>query len=145
MSEARRDLRRLEPAEARVALEDGTALLIDIRSESQRAEDGYIPGARWVPRNVLEWWLDPSSDHRDPTLARREKIVVLLCDEGYQSSLAPAVVRRFGLEATDVIGGFRAWSGSGEQVTSSQSSTEPRLAPARTACHLRCNRAFGGL
>lgn len=91
--------------------------MIDIRSESQRAEDGCIPGARWVPRNVLEWRLDPSAAHCDPTIARRDLTVVLLCDEGYQSSLAAAVVKKFGLDATDVIGGLRAWKAAGEPIT----------------------------
>ena len=62
-----------------------------------------------VARNVLEWRLDPSSDHRDPVLARRDRRLILICQEGYQSSLAAATQQRFGLDATDVIGGFQAW------------------------------------
>jgi rhodanese-related sulfurtransferase len=61
-----------------------------------------------VPRNVLEWRLDPSSDHRDPDLARRDTQVIVICDEGYQSSLAPATLTEFGLAATDVLGGAQA-------------------------------------
>jgi len=93
------------------------ALLVDIRSDSQRATDGLIPGARFVPRNVLEWRLDPACPYRDPELARREARIVLLCAEGYQSSLAAATVRSFGVfAATDVIGGFRAWRAAGLPV-----------------------------
>jgi len=90
---------------------------VDIRSDSQRVADGVIPGARFVPRNVLEWRLDPSSPHRDPELARPDTHVVLVCDEGYQSSLAAAAVQRLGLSnATDVIGGFQAWREAGLPV-----------------------------
>jgi rhodanese-related sulfurtransferase len=96
-------------------MEEG-ALLLDIRSDSQRAGDGVIPGARFVPRNVLEWRLDPACPHRDTAVARTDRRIVLLCDEGYQSSLAAATLRRFGLDATDVDGGFRAWRAAGLPV-----------------------------
>lgn len=66
-----------------------------------------------VPRNVLEWRLDPSSEHNDPDLARTNCQVILICNEGYQSSLAAATLRTFGLDATDVIGGAQAWIASG--------------------------------
>ena len=93
------------------------AHLVDIRSESQRAADGTVPGARFVPRNVLEWRLDPASRHRDPELADPRAMVVLMCDEGYASSLAAATVKGFGLEgATDLIGGFQAWRAEGLPV-----------------------------
>jgi rhodanese-related sulfurtransferase len=108
LAEARSELDRVTPAEARDEAAAG-ALLIDIRSESQRACDGEIPGAAYVPRNVLEWRLDPDSPHRDPALARRDRRLILICHEGYQSSLAAATLRRFGLDATDVIGGAVAW------------------------------------
>ena len=113
---ARAGLERLTPADAHAAMRDG-ALLVDIRSDSQRAGDGLIPGARVVARNVLEWRLDPACPHRDPELGRPEARIVLLCDEGYQSSLAAATVRSFGVAAaTDVIGGFRAWRAAGLPV-----------------------------
>jgi rhodanese-related sulfurtransferase len=116
LNEARARLRRLDPCEAQSSLADG-AHLVDIRSDSQRAMDGVIPGARFVPRNVLEWRLDPSSPHRDPELARPGTHVVLVCDEGYQSSLAAATLQRLGLSnATDVIGGFQAWREAGLPV-----------------------------
>lgn len=109
---ARRELLRLSPRAAHEAHRRG-AVLIDIRSETQRAEDGEIPGAVVVPRNVLEWRLDPACAHRDPELSRGGRTVILVCNEGYQSSLAAATLRRFGLDATDVIGGAQAWRTAG--------------------------------
>ena len=107
LDQARPQLVRLSPQEALDAAR-GTAVLVDIRSESQRETDGVIPIARYVARNVLEWRLDPSSEHRDPELARRGRKVNLICDEGYQSSLTAAIARRLGVDATDVIGGLQA-------------------------------------
>jgi rhodanese-related sulfurtransferase len=116
LDEARRKLRRLTPQEALEAARDG-ALLVDIRSETQRARDGAIPGARFVPRNVLEWRLDPASSSRDETLARPDALIVVICDAGYQSSLAAATLQELGLRrATDVDGGFRAWRSVGLPV-----------------------------
>ena len=113
LAAARVRLHRLTPEQAHAAMGDGAAL-IDIRSDRQRATDGTIPGAHIVPRNVLEWRLDPACPDRDPVLARLDTRVVLLCDEGYQSSLAAATLQRFGLaDATDVVGGLRAWRAAG--------------------------------
>ena len=117
LAEARRRLDRLSPEAAASALGDG-ALLVDIRSDSQRESEGTVPGAAFVPRNVLEWRLDPSSPARDPRLARPEALIVVMCDEGYQSSLAAATLQDLGLErATDVVGGFQAWRAAGLPVT----------------------------
>jgi rhodanese-related sulfurtransferase len=116
LTRARSRLRRLPPHEAHAAVRDG-AVLVDIRSEVQRAADGVVPGARFVPRNVLEWRLDPSSPHRDPALARAAGAVILMCDEGYQSSLAAATLQDLGVAgATDLAGGFRAWRAAGLPV-----------------------------
>ena len=114
--EARRGLDRLSPGDALAATRHG-AVLIDIRSDSQRASDGLIPAAVFVARNVLEWRLDPSCEHRDPVLARRDHQVIVICNEGYQSSLAAASLRRLGLDASDVIGGFQAWRTASLPVT----------------------------
>lgn len=122
LAEARRGLVRLSPAETVEATAHGS-VLIDIRSDGQRASDGEIPGAVVVPRNVLEWRLDPDSEHRDPELARRDRRVILICSQGYQSSLAAATVRRFGVDATDVIGGFQAWLRDGLPVEQSAPTT----------------------
>jgi len=119
---ARATLQRLTPAEAHTAML-ARAQLVDIRSDSQRASDGTIPGAAFVPRNVLEWRLDPACPHHDERLALRDWLLMLICDEGYQSSLAAATVQRFGpRRATDVIGGFQAWRAAGLPV---ESSTDP--------------------
>jgi rhodanese-related sulfurtransferase len=108
LAQARSGLDRVTPEKAREETAGG-AILVDIRTESQRAAVGDIPGAIYVPRNVLEWRLDPDCPHRDPELARRDRRIILICNEGYQSSLAAATLRRFGLDATDVIGGAVAW------------------------------------
>jgi rhodanese-related sulfurtransferase len=116
LADARAALRRLTPEQAYAEMGAG-ALLVDIRSDGQRAADGQVPGARVVARNVLEWRLDPACPNRDPELGRANARIVLLCDEGYQSSLAAATVRSFGVSAaTDVIGGFRAWRAAGLPV-----------------------------
>lgn len=100
------------PVEAERATRDG-ALLIDIRSERQRREDGVIPGVPWYPRNVLEWRLDPESDAAVPEHADLERRVILMCDAGYASSLAAATLQELGFRgATDLDGGFQAWRGA---------------------------------
>jgi rhodanese-related sulfurtransferase len=116
LSEARARLERLGPEQAKRAADEG-ALLIDIRSDSQRERDGLMPGAKVVPRNELEWRLDPECDYCDPELARPAEQVVIVCNEGYQSSLVAATLKDMGFErATDVDGGFRAWRGAGLPV-----------------------------
>jgi rhodanese-related sulfurtransferase len=125
LAEARAGLVRLTPNEALEACEGGGGVLVDVRSESQRARDGEIPGAVVVPRNVLEWRLDPSSPHRDSEFARRDLRVIVICDEGYQSSLAAANLRRFGLDATDVVGGFQAWRAAELPVEPALEPSEP--------------------
>jgi len=91
LHESRRKLQRLAPRDASNAVADG-AFLIDIRSENQRAADGTVPGSTFVPRNVM-------------------------CDQGYQSNLATAVLQTLGLSrATDVVGGFQAGSAAGLPV-----------------------------
>ena len=108
LAEARARLERVGPSEAQAASEEG-ALLIDIRSESQRTRDGVIPGATYYPRNVLEWRLDAETDG--------DRHVILFCDEGYQSSLAAAVLQDLGISrATDLDGGFQAWRAAGLPV-----------------------------
>jgi rhodanese-related sulfurtransferase len=114
---ARRRLRRLGPHEVLDAMADG-AVLIDIRTEGQRERDGVIPGARFVPRNALEWRLDPASGHSDPSLGDAlDRRVILVCDGGYQSSLAASTLQDLGFRyATDLAGGFQAWRAAGLPV-----------------------------
>jgi rhodanese-related sulfurtransferase len=124
LAEARRSLSRVLPREALEATSRG-ARLVDIRTDSQRAADGLVPSAIFIPRNVLEWRLDPLSEHRVPELARKGQQLILICDEGYQSSLAAATVRRFGVDATDVVGGFRAWRAAGLPHQVAATSSRP--------------------
>jgi len=86
------------------------AVIVDIRPAEQRHRDGEMPGAVVVDRNVLEWRLDPTSPHRLPLATGPGLRVVVVCNEGYQSSLAAATLRELGLSrATDLVGGFQAW------------------------------------
>jgi rhodanese-related sulfurtransferase len=116
LAEARTRIDRVSPQDASTEMTDG-ALLVDIRSESQRAQDGVIPGAIHHPRNVLEWRMDPSSGHNDPAVGGVERRVIVVCNEGYQSSLAAATLRDIGFaRAADLVGGFQAWRGAGLPV-----------------------------
>ena len=115
LAAARRRLRRVDPAGARAAVERG-AVIVDIRADSQRARDGVIPGAHFVPRNVLEWRADPSSDWRDPVVSDPDRELIVMCNEGYQSSLVAATLQDLGLDATDLDGGFQAWRRAGLPV-----------------------------
>jgi rhodanese-related sulfurtransferase len=119
LARARARLRRLDPPEALAATDAGDAVLVDIRSEAQRAADGVIPGAVWHPRNVLEWRVDPASSHADPRLSGDlEARLVVVCNEGYQSSLAAATLQDLGFtRATDLTGGFQAWRAAGLPVS----------------------------
>jgi rhodanese-related sulfurtransferase len=106
---------RPSPAEALRAQADG-ALLIDIRGDDQR-RDGLIPGAIVIPRNCLEWRCDPASEWRHPAITRRDLRIILICQQGYQSSLAAATLHQLGLiHATDLDGGFTAWAAAGLPV-----------------------------
>ena len=118
LAEARERLERVDPDQAKDAVEHDGAVLVDIRSDNQRAQDGVIPGAMHHPRNVLEWRLDPESEQPDPALSGDlDRQVIIVCNEGYQSSLAAAVAQELGYEnATDLVGGFQAWRAAGLPV-----------------------------
>lgn len=113
---ARARLDRLTPREAHetvVGDAAGGAVLVDIRPAAQRAEEGQVPGAMIIERNVLEWRFDPASDARIP-VAGYDLHVIVMCSEGYTSSLAAAALQDLGVRrATDVIGGFQAWRRAG--------------------------------
>jgi rhodanese-related sulfurtransferase len=117
LAEARSRLARLSPQEAAARVAGG-ALLVDIRPAAQRAREGEVPGALVVERNVLEWRFDPASDARLPQASGYDVEVVVLCSEGYTSSLAADALRAIGLSrATDVVGGFVAWAAAGLPTT----------------------------
>jgi rhodanese-related sulfurtransferase len=116
LAHARSKLRRVNARDAPQALAEG-AVLVDIRSELQREHDGVVPDALFIPRNVLEWRCAPSSAWRNSDVSDPRRRVILMCDEGYQSSLAAARLQELGLpHATDVVGGFQAWRSAGLPV-----------------------------
>jgi rhodanese-related sulfurtransferase len=109
LSAARARLNRVAPEDLEREQLDG-AVIVDIRPAEQRARDGALPGAIVIDRNVLEWRLDPSCDHRIPDIAGYDTRIVIVCNEGYSSSLAAALLHDVGLHrATDLIGGYQAW------------------------------------
>ncbi|HET6850550.1 MAG TPA: rhodanese-like domain-containing protein [Gaiellales bacterium] len=116
LEQERRLLRRLTPQEAREAAAAG-GLIVDTRSHEQRMAGGTVPGAVRIHRNVLEWRADPSSGHQDPRIAACTGPLVIMCQQGYSSSLAAATLQRLGIEnATDMVGGFDAWTAAGLPV-----------------------------
>ncbi|HEY0452130.1 rhodanese-like domain-containing protein [Actinophytocola sp.] len=115
LAEARASYPRVSPAETARLLTEG-ALVVDIRPRHNRAADGEIPGSVPVERIVLEWRLDPHGDHRLDGVTE-DTVVIVLCNEGYASSLAARDLRALGLpRATDLTGGFRAWREAGLPV-----------------------------
>ncbi|MGX1797209.1 rhodanese-like domain-containing protein [Streptomyces albidoflavus] len=117
LERVRSRLARLTPEQAQDAARRG-ALLVDIRYAALRDRDGLIPGALVVERNELEWRLDPQGSHRLPEADRHNREIVILCNEGYASSLAAASLHDLGLfRATDLVGGFQAWRAAGLPVT----------------------------
>ena len=116
LEQARRRLRRLDAREAAAAQAEG-ALLVDTRTEAQRRIHGNIPDALVIDRTVLEWRLDPTSPSRLPEAKDHQVRLIVICQQGYSSSLAAASLQDLGLvNATDVIGGFEAWKAAGLPV-----------------------------
>jgi rhodanese-related sulfurtransferase len=113
LAAARARLRRIGPRECATAMRGG-ALLVDIRPQAQRRLEGAVPGALLIERNVLEWRLDPTSPERIPEVDGHDRPIVVMCSEGYTSSLAAASLQDLGLHrATDLEGGFHAWQAAG--------------------------------
>ncbi|MFE2037903.1 rhodanese-like domain-containing protein [Streptomyces scopuliridis] len=124
LERVREDLDRIGPREAAEAAADG-ALLVDIRYAALRERDGVIPGALIVERNELEWRLDPQGSHRAPEATSHDLRVVVICNEGYASSLAAVSLRQLGLHrATDLVGGFQAWKAEGLPVVAAGDGAE---------------------
>ncbi len=117
---------RLEPAAALAAIEDG-AMLVDIRSDSERERDGIVPGSLHLPRTVLEWRLDPASRWRSPYAPSPDARIVLICDHGFSSVLAAATLVDLGFaRAGDVVGGLAAWREAGLPVATAPPRHGPR-------------------
>ena len=115
LEDARRGLERVEPADLASEMAAG-ALVVDTRPLDQRLADGALPGAVIIDRNVLEWRLDPTCPHQIPEASKPEVRIIVVCNEGYSSSLAAATLRRLGLaRATDLIGGFQAWKSTAKE------------------------------
>ncbi|MFF0749746.1 rhodanese-like domain-containing protein [Streptomyces sp. NPDC004267] len=128
LERVRAGLDRIDARTAYEAHRAGDAVLVDTRYAALRERDGLIPGALVVERNELEWRLDPLGSHRLPEAGSHDLRVVVLCNEGYASSLAAASLRLLGLHrATDVIGGFQAWKAAGLPVLAPASP--PRSVP----------------
>jgi len=129
LASARARLPRLTPRQAFGELSGG-GVLIDIRPAAHRAHEGEIPGSTVVERNHLEWRLDPSCDARLPWVTGYDHRVIVICSEGYTSSLAAAALLDLGLHrATDVIGGFRAWTAEGGLPSAAGGAGTVTLAP----------------
>ncbi|MGW7260159.1 rhodanese-like domain-containing protein [Streptomyces sp. NPDC054834] len=119
LERVRAGYRRIEAREAYEAARAGDALLVDIRYAALRDRDGLIPGALVIERNELEWRLDPRGSHRVPEATGHDLHIVVICNEGYASSLAAASLHQLGLHrATDLVGGFQAWKAAELPVAS---------------------------
>ena len=116
LAEARSRLVRVDPARAAALVGEG-ARLVDTRPQWQRDDEGALPGALVIERNHLEWRLDPTSDARIAEATDHDVRWIVVCSEGYSSSLAAASLQDLGLRnATDLVGGFRAWKAAGHPV-----------------------------
>jgi len=118
LEDSRCHLVRVDPGQARDIVDNG-GLLVDTRPSELRVRDGHILGAVIIDRNVLEWRLDPSSPDRHPDVREGDydRAVVVVCNEGFASSLAADTLQRLGLHrATDLTGGFQAWRAAGLPV-----------------------------
>ena len=116
LAAAQSRLRRLSAEQAAARMLEGWTL-VDVRASDLRERHGWIPGSVHAPLNVLEWRVDPGSGAQEPALAGKEDRLILICQEGYSSSLAAMRLIELGLgDTTDVIGGFAAWAAAGLPV-----------------------------
>ena len=118
VAEARKHLVRLTPESVSAQLaHDGECLLVDTRTPTDRLQFGMVPGSIHIPRTTLEWRADPSSGYSHPRIRSFGQHLIVMCDEGYSSSLAAASLQRLGfVNSTDLVGGFRAWRAAGLAV-----------------------------
>jgi len=125
VAEARGRITRTRAEELEAIVSSG-ALLVDIRPAAQRSSEGDLPGALVIERNVLEWRLDPFGPDRIPQATGFDRAVVVMCSQGYASSLAADSLRALGYEhATDLIGGYQAWAAWKRSAPRSRRQTEP--------------------
>ena len=126
LESARRDLDRVAAADLEAEMAAG-ALVVDTRPVEQRGRDGELPGAVVIDRNVLEWRLDPTCPHHISLVTSPSQRIIVVCNEGYSSSLAAATLRQLGLtRATDLAGGFQAWKDLAEPSgNDGRRATEP--------------------
>lgn len=116
LAKAQRRLARLQPAAALAAQQDG-AVVIDLRCADDRRAQGVIPGSVAIPLSVVYWRLDPASGYDDPQISDPSRRFILVCADGYSSSIAAATLLDLGFErATDIAGGFNAWQAAGLPV-----------------------------
>jgi rhodanese-related sulfurtransferase len=110
LADARARLTRVSADDLDSEIAQG-ALVVDTRPQEQRERDGEMPGAIVIDRNVLEWRLDPASSVRIPSVTDHDVRIIVVCNEGFSSSLVAATLQDLGLRrATDLIGGFQAWA-----------------------------------
>ncbi len=141
LAAARSRIDRLSPTAARAAMAEG-ALLIDTRCAEQRRTSGVIPGTAHIPLSVLYWRLDPASGHSDPRFDDLDRRIVLICADGFSSSLAAATLRDLGFpRAGDLVGGFTAWAAAGRPVESLPDQLKTGGAPAGRPAQRRIRRA----
>jgi rhodanese-related sulfurtransferase len=125
LADAQERIVRYTPAQAHSAAQSG-ALLIDIRSDSDRERDGIVPGSLHIPRTVLEWRTDLDSPWRNPHLGGLAQQLILLCDHGCSTILAAATLTELGYSrAGDVIGGYAGWQEAGLPTTTAQPNSRP--------------------
>lgn len=130
LDEAKTKIERYSPDEAQAAVAGG-ALIIDIRTSSDRERDGIVPGSVHIPRTVLEWRLELGGASRSPYVGGADEPVILLCDHGYSTILAAATLTDLGFSrAGDVIGGFAGWRDAGLPVAPAPIRPRPAGQPA---------------
>jgi rhodanese-related sulfurtransferase len=118
LASARARLDRLSAEQALAATREG-GVIVDIRPQEQRRRTGVVPGSLYVPRNHLEWRVDPTSEWAHPAVSDPATHIILMCNEGYATSLAAATLRDLGFtRATDMIDGFDGWRAAGLPIES---------------------------
>jgi rhodanese-related sulfurtransferase len=129
LAEARAKIARLTPTETRAAVDDG-GLIVDIRSAETRERNGIVPGSIHVPRTVFEWRLEPGGRWRNSHVGGLDRQLVVLCDHGYSSIFATAILVELGYpRAADVVGGFEAWAAAGLPVVPAPSRDQAAELP----------------